>query len=154
MRARPIKTFTAVTGLVVLLFAAGACESDAPFANDADPCLDAYLCPATPRCAPTCETSLAEFQSFHDECEADYVSAVSRYESQPGDCRTAFYDCDGLHAFVLSYAYDNVQCYYGDAGRLVGAIRTSDHGHPLEAGQVPRVNCDMQPRCDAPDAGG
>jgi hypothetical protein len=150
MGTRPGRPSTLATGLVVLLLAAPACEDDAA----ADPCLDALTCRMEPSCAPGCETSLVEFRSLYEECEPDYASAESKYLNQPGECHTAFYDCEGLHAFVLSYWSDSVQCYYEEGGGLVGAISTSDHGLPLQAGTVPSSPCDPSPRCDSPDAGG
>jgi hypothetical protein len=152
MRIAPTSSSARSASLALLLLVAGACEDDAT--RNADPCADPVTCRATPSCAPTCETSLLDFRSRYEECEPDYASAQNKYLNQPGECRTAFYDCDGLHAFVLSYATDNVQCYYGNDGSLVGAISTSDHGHPLQAGTVPSSYCDPRPRCDSPDAGG
>jgi hypothetical protein len=108
-----------------------------------------------------CLVSKEAFQSEALNCPSDYDAATEEFQEQSGqECKHAFFECGGLKGAAYQYGFtgDNVQCYYDDAGELVGGVRTSDHGSSTVFGERPSPGCYTGPSCgDAgaidPDAG-
>ena len=108
-----------------------------------------------------CPVSKEVFQAESLNCPDDYDAAKDELRHEPGEaCSSAFFECGGLQGAAYQYGFtgDNVQCYYDDAGELVGGVRTSDHGFNTVFGERPSPGCYTGPSCDDagaidPDAG-